>query len=86
MKRIKSGLAQTVTLDQADIPEDCEIFLTIINENGEPVKDSLGKYIADVPLAYDGESEKYQVEISINATEPSQYIRLGSVAFMLIST
>lgn len=76
MKKILIGTAQTIVLDQTGIPENKDILLSIVGEDGSHLTDSEGDELKNLPLSYNSTTSKYQVATIINSSTAPQYIRL----------
>lgn len=76
MKKILIGTAQTIVLDQENIPEGKDVLLSIVGEDGEHLTNSSNAEIKNLPLNYNSENSKYQTTVIINSSTVPQYIRL----------
>lgn len=78
-ENIVKGIPIKFILGQGNLPNGLTIKLTIIGENGKPIKDSSNNEIKDVTLTQYNSTEftgVYYQDITIHADTPDQYIRL----------
>ncbi|MHB8871785.1 MAG: hypothetical protein ACYC5G_05000 [Candidatus Doudnabacteria bacterium] len=77
MKKILIGVSTVIVLDQANIGTGKHIYVTLISEEGIPLKSSTDTSLSEIALTYDGTAQKYKTSALIISTlEKPQYIRL----------
>lgn len=76
MKKIKIGVPQVITLNQANLPTDKEIYLSIYGESGNLLTNSESQELEDIQLTYNSTSKLYEAEVTINQISAEQYVRL----------
>lgn len=77
MKKILIGVSTVIVLDQLNLGSGKNIYVTLISEEGIPLKDSSNLSLSELPLTYDGTTLKYKTAaLTINVLEKPQYIRL----------
>jgi hypothetical protein len=77
MKKILIGVPTVIVLDQPNVGAGKHVYVTLISEQGVPLKDNNNLSLSEVPLTLDGPTEKYKTAaLTINVLEKPQYIRL----------
>lgn len=77
MKKILIGVPTVIVLDQPSMGSGKHVYVTLISEQGIPLKDNNNLSLSEVPLTYDGTSQKYKTaSLTISILEKPQYIRL----------
>ncbi len=76
MKRIKIGIPQTITLNQANLPANKQIYLSVYGENGGLLLNHTNQELEDISLIHNATTGLYETNITINQNTPNQYIRL----------
>ncbi len=76
MLSIKKGVLQIIQLPQTGLVQGKSIKLSIIDEDGNPVKDNSNVDITNISLTYDTKLSLYTASLIISASQPDGYIRL----------
>jgi hypothetical protein len=77
MKKILIGVSKSIVLDQTAIASGKHVYVTLIGEDGIPLKDSQDHTLSEVPLTCDSTSHLYgTAALTISTDTVPQYIRL----------
>lgn len=73
---IRKGIPVRLILGQAQVPSEATILLSIVGENGSPIKKADGTLITDISLSEYQGTGVYYTDLTLHADTPDQYIRL----------
>jgi hypothetical protein len=76
MKFIKKGIPQIIVLDQEGLASNSNVRLSIVGENGAHLKGNSDTDLKDIILTFNINTNKFEIEVVIDAATPVQYIRL----------
>ena len=76
MKRFYVDKSNRIYYDESDLKDSLNIYLNIIDENGNYLTDDKGGELKDLSLSFDSTAKKYYCDITFNEKSKSQFIRL----------